>query len=50
MWVLSRSPQPQELERMVRYIESGGPSGDSRQAVADVYWVLLNSGEFMLNH
>jgi hypothetical protein len=29
---------------------SGGPSGDERRALADVFWVLLNSSEFILNH
>jgi hypothetical protein len=48
--VLSRMPRPEETARMVRYIDGGGPTRDSRQAVADVYWALLNSGEFMLNH
>ena len=28
----------------------GGPSGDSAAALADVFWVLLNSSEFILNH
>ena len=48
--VLSRKPRPDELERLVPYVESGGPSGDSRQAVADIFWALLNSSEFALNH
>lgn len=48
--VLSRPPRPEEMQRLVRYIESGGPARDSRQAIADVYWALLNSGEFLLNH
>ncbi|HYT92875.1 MAG TPA: DUF1553 domain-containing protein [Gemmataceae bacterium] len=50
MLVLSRLPRASEMERMVRYIENGGGSGDPRQAVGDVCWVLLNSSEFMLNH
>ena len=39
-----------EAERMVKYVKSGGPSGDSRKALADVFWVLLNSSEFIFNH
>jgi hypothetical protein len=50
MVVLSRMPRADELDRLVRYIESGGGSNDRVQAVADVYWALLNSSEFMLNH
>jgi hypothetical protein len=48
--VLSRKPRPQELERLVPYIDKGGPSGDQRKALADVFWALLNSSEFTLNH
>ena len=44
--VLSRPPSQDEMAKMVRYIESGNPE----QTVADVYWALLNSSEFMLNH
>jgi hypothetical protein len=50
LMVLSRPPRPAEMDRMVRFIDSGGGGGDPRQAVADVCWVLLNSSEFMLNH
>jgi hypothetical protein len=45
--VLSRPPRPEESAKLVHYIEN---SGDPQQAVADVYWALLNSSEFMLNH
>jgi hypothetical protein len=48
--VLVRPPTPAERARLVQYIRSGGPHGDTRRAVADVYWVLLNSSEFVLNH
>jgi len=48
--VLSRPPRADELERMSRYVQGGGPTHDPRLAFADVYWALLNSGEFMLNH
>jgi len=48
--VLSRQPRPEEVDRLVRYVDSGGATHDARQALADVYWALLNSGEFVLNH
>jgi hypothetical protein len=48
--VLSRKPRPAEAERFVKYVEKGGPAGDSKKALADVFWVLLNSPEFILNH
>jgi hypothetical protein len=47
---LARKPRPEELARLVRYANSGGPSGDSKKALGDIFWALLNSGEFMLNH
>src|SRR5262249_53582915 len=48
--VLSRKPTPAESARLVEYVEKGGPSGNSKKALADVFWVLFNSPEFMLNH
>ena len=48
--VLSRKPRPDETKRFVKYIESGGPKKDSKEALADVFWSLLNSAEFLLNH
>jgi len=50
MWVLSRPPRPAETARLVRYIDAGGPTRDRLRAFEDVFWVLLNSGEFLLNH
>jgi hypothetical protein len=47
---LSRPMRPREAERLVSYVNRGGPSGDKRRALADVFWVLLNSSEFILNH
>jgi hypothetical protein len=46
---LSRMPTQSELERFTRYIETGGPSGNRDEAMADVLWVLLNSVEFSIN-
>jgi hypothetical protein len=45
--VLSRKPRPAESERFVKYVEKGG---DAKKALVDVFWVLLNSPEFILNH
>jgi hypothetical protein len=50
MMVLSRAPRPDEAERLVPYLESGGPTRNAGQALSDVFWALLNSGEFSLNH
>jgi hypothetical protein len=47
---LSRPMRPEEASRLVPYVEKGGPSGDRNKAMADVFWVLLNSSEFFLNH
>jgi hypothetical protein len=48
--VLSRKPRPAESERFVKYVDAGGAAGDPKKALADVFWVLLNSPEFLLNH
>jgi len=47
---LARKPRPEEAARLVKYVDQGGTSGNSKQALADVFWALLNSGEFILNH
>ncbi|MFO1094294.1 MAG: DUF1549 and DUF1553 domain-containing protein [Planctomycetaceae bacterium] len=47
---LTRAPTPVEREKFVAYIDAGGANGDSRQALADVFWVLLNGSEFLYNH
>jgi hypothetical protein len=47
---LSRKPRADEAERMVRYVQGGGPAKDPKKALADVFWALLNSPEFVLNH
>jgi hypothetical protein len=47
---LSRPMRADERSRMVRYVESGGPSRDQGKALRDVFWALLNSSEFILNH
>ncbi len=57
---LSRKPTTREVARMTKYVEGGGSAGPAatagekekryNQSLADVFWVLLNSGEFFLNH
>jgi hypothetical protein len=42
---LSRKPTAKEMERLARYV-----SGNGDKALADVFWALLNSSEFVLNH
>lgn len=47
---LSRKPTAAEAAKLMDYVKSGGPKGDSKAALADVFWALLNSSEFILNH
>lgn len=47
---VSRKPRPQELERLVKYVDKGGAVNNPKAALADVFWALLNSSEFILNH
>jgi len=50
MATLTRSPSPEEAARLAAYVERGGAGGDSKKALADIFWALLNSAEFALNH
>jgi hypothetical protein len=53
---LARKPTAKELTRLVRYVDGGGVSRASdkekrhAEALADVFWAILNSGEFKFNH
>ncbi len=47
---LSRKPTPDESARLVSYVDKGGAAGDKKKALADVFWALLNSTEFLFNH
>jgi hypothetical protein len=50
---LARQPRPKELERALRFLENSDSENREnvrKQALADVFWALLNSGEFLLNH
>jgi hypothetical protein len=47
---LTRFPRPKELERLEAYID-GKPTPEERaKGLADVFWALLNTPEFKLNH
>jgi hypothetical protein len=47
---LARMPRPEEMDRLSKYIDSGGANGDRNQALGDVFWALLNCAEFSINH
>jgi hypothetical protein len=47
MAALSRYPTRKELERAAAFLNS---NPDTLQVLQDLFWVLLNSNEFVLNH
>ncbi|MEQ9408007.1 MAG: DUF1549 and DUF1553 domain-containing protein [Fuerstiella sp.] len=47
---LSRPPSETEQQRFGEYLSTGGAAGNKQAAMADIFWVLLNSSEFLLNH
>ena len=47
---LSRKPTLREAKRLVKYADGGGPNKDAKLALGDIFWALLNSAEFSLNH
>ncbi|MBI3823912.1 MAG: DUF1553 domain-containing protein [Planctomycetes bacterium] len=47
---LSRLPRAEERERFSAYVDRGGATKDRKQALGDVFLVLLNSSEFSVNH
>jgi hypothetical protein len=46
---LSRKPSAQETARFSTYVKRAGAKGE-KTALGDVFWALLNSSEFILNH
>jgi hypothetical protein len=46
----ARNPSPEELDKFASYVDRGGAAGNKKKALADVFWVLLNSPEFLFNH
>jgi hypothetical protein len=47
---LSRPPRSEERTRWVAAIEKHQAEADRRQALADLFWAILNSSEFLFNH
>lgn len=47
---LTRRPEAEERSRFVEYVGRGGTTENSREALSDLLWALLNSAEFALNH
>src|SRR5262249_52147320 len=47
---LSRKPKDRETSRLLRYVEDGKDTEERSHKLADVFWALLNSSEFILNH
>jgi hypothetical protein len=45
--VLCRQPSPRESATYLPYVKTGG---GKKEPYEDVYWVLLNSSEFLFNH
>jgi hypothetical protein len=46
---LTRMPTAEEQERFSSLVDRVGAKNES-QALADLFWVLLNSTEFLFNH
>jgi len=47
---LTRKPRPEELSVLTPYVDRGGPTHDPSEALADVFWAILNGPEFKHNH
>lgn len=47
---LARSPRAEERDRLLNYAQRGGTQSDPGAALSDVFWVLLNTSEFLFNH
>jgi hypothetical protein len=47
---LTRRPHPEELARVVAYIDRHPEGPERAQALADAFWALLNGPEFRVNH
>ena len=46
----TRRPRPEEMARVVGYIDRHPKEADRTKALADAFWALLNGPEFRINH
>ncbi len=47
---LSRKPTAKELDRAEKFVKNAKGHDADREALSDLFWALLNSPEFILNH
>ena len=47
---LARRPSTDELAVFGEYVKAAEAEGSAATALSDVFWALLNSSEFLLNH
>jgi len=47
---LSRRPTEKEQQRLLAYVKQSHTDDEDSKALADIYWALLNSSEFLFNH
>jgi hypothetical protein len=47
---LSRRPEPEETARLAAWLDRRSKKVGEKAALADLFWTLLNSAEFLLNH
>lgn len=47
---LNRSPSESELKSFVSYVSEKDSTADRLAAFGDIFWALLNSSEFLMNH
>jgi hypothetical protein len=45
--ILSRPPKPVEIKKVLAYMEA---APNPQEGYRDLFWVLINSAEFMFNH
>lgn len=47
---LARRPSEEELNGLNEAFKAGGPDNDPVEGLQDIFWAVLNSNEFIINH